>query len=239
MTAAMSIRIPRFALAEVVKADPIGVVGDIPIHLHQVFHSLYQLGYVFHVGEVWVGKRPTRRVDHEHSTEGASDILYQCRGHERNVLWVSNNWAAPCEHVCVHIRSVHALAGFPVGRVATINPGNARHIWFKDIDPVGSGSTHPIYLAHLLPLDGRRLGYTFFSGETAVDKFPVGRNGADGYWCAQHGGRITTGGTPHWRSDQYTSSHQYCHHIRDVHSLDDFPTRGDGYELLDAVNIAY
>ena len=230
MSTKLSIKVPRFELAEVVRANPVGFVGDTPIRLHQVFHDLELMGYIFRVGEVWVGKRTTPQWNRR-SVQGVTNVLYQCRGHDQPELWISNHGADPCEHVCEHIRGVHALEDFPVGKVPSINIKNARHIWFKGIDSIGysTGSLHLVFLIHLFPLDGRGLGYAFEVEETAVDKFPVGKSDTDGYWCAQHGGRIIRGSSPRWRSDQPTTSDYYCNHIRAIHELNGYPTRGNGY----------
>ena len=220
MATVIGIRIPRFEMAEIIRADPVGMVGSAPIVLHQVYNSLFQLGYIFHVGDAWVGKRPTNRADQKLTAEGSSDVLYQCRGHERPVLWVSNHWEDPCEHVCEHIRAVHSLPDFSVGRVSRINHGNARHIRFKGIDSSGTSSQHPIYLAHLLPLDDQRLGYTFFAGEAAVDKFPVGL-----VLTAWHQRR-------NWTSMVFQSLENWRLPISGLYGTDGYPTRGDRYELL-------
>lgn len=225
------LRIPLFELAQVMKAAPIQTF-DADISLYQAFHSRGHLGYVFHVDGAWVGKRPTNTESQIRTAEGADTVLYQCRGHNKPRLWVSNYGENPSGDVCEHIRGVCALEGFPVGRVSTLNFGNARHIWFNSIESI----KYSVFLSHLLPLDAQRMGYTFLNASVAVDKFPVGKSGQDGYWCGQHGGRITTGNPPYWCSDQPPDSDLCCQHIRDVHSLDGYPTRADRYELIDGLD---
>ena len=225
------VEIPVFELAQVVKATPMRTpYGD--VDLHQAFHSRDHLGYVFHVGEAWVGKRSTNTATGTRTAEGASTILYQCRGHDKPILWVSNYGEPPGESVCEHIRSVCSLDGFPVGRPFTLDFGNARHIWFNSFTSI----KYSVFLSHILPLDAQRMGYTFLVASVPVDKFPVGRSGQDGYWCGDHGGRITTGNPPRWRSDQPLDGDLYCRHIKDVHTAGYYPTRADRYELLDGFN---
>ena len=220
--------IPLFEMAQVMKTVPMKTLyGD--VDLHQAFHSGDHLGYVFHTGEAWVGKRSTNKASRTPTAEGADTVLYQCRGHDKPLLWVSNYGELPDESVCVHIRSVCLLEGFPVGRVMTLNFGNARHIRFNSIESI----RYSVFLSDVLPLDPQRMGYTFVTPVVAVDKFPVGRSGQDGYWCGQHGGRITTGNPPRWCSDQPMDGDLYCQHIKDVHSVGHYPTRAARYELLD------
>ena len=225
------LKIPLFELAQFMKAAPIKNF-DTDISLYQAFHSRGHLGYVFHVGGVWVGKRPTNTLSQIRSAKGADTVLYQCRGHDKPLLWVSNYGELPGDHVCRHIRAVCHLEDFPVGRVISLNFGNARHVWFNSIESV----KYSVFLSHLLPLDAQRIGYTFLDASVAVDKFPVGKSGQDGYWCGQHGGRITTGNPPHWCSDRPPGGDSYCQHIRKVLSLDGYPTRADRYELINGID---
>ena len=225
------LEIPLFEVAQVMKAAPLETPwGD--VNLHQAFHSRSHLGYAFHVGEAWVGKRSTNTESRERTPEGASTVLYQCRGHDKPLLWVSNYGEAPREGVCEHIQAVCSLEGFPVGLVLTLNFGNARHVRFNSIESV----RYSVFLSDVLFLDTQRMGYTLTNQIVSVDKFPVGKSGQDGYWCGQHGGRITTGNPPRWRSDQPPEGDSYCQHIKDVRSLDGYPTRAERFELLDGAS---
>ena len=222
------LEIPLFEVAQVMKAAPMETLyGD--VNLHQAFHSRGHLGYAFHMGEAWVGKRSTNTESLERTPEGASAVLYQCRGHDKPLLWVSNYGEPPHEGVCEHIQAVFSLEGFPVGLVLTLNFGNARHVRFNSIESV----RYSVFLSDILLLDTQRMGYTFTNQIASVDKFPVGKSGQDGYWCGQHGGRITTGNPPRWRSGQSPDSDLCCQHIKDVHSLGGYPTTAEKFELLD------